>query len=120
MDYLTRDGTPIRDYVHVSDLAEAHRLALEATAPGDPRSDDFLVANLGSGEGFSVREVLAAIERVIGRPVPVAIGERRSGDPVSLVAAIDRAREILRWAPERSSLEDMVASAWAYRGAATA
>ncbi len=119
MDYPTPDGTPVRDYVHVSDLAEAHRLALEATAPGDPRSDAFLVSNLGSGQGFSVHEVLAAIERVIGRPVPVTIGERRSGDPVTLVAAIDRAREVLRWAPERSNLEDMVASAWAYRGAAT-
>ena len=111
-DYATPDGTPIRDYVHVLDLAEAHRLALEATAPGDPRTSRLLACNLGSGVGFSVREVVAATERVVGRPVPHTIGERRAGDPPTLVADITRAREVLHWAPDRSSLEDMIGSAW--------
>ena len=114
-DYPTPDGTPIRDYVHVVDLAEAHRLALEATAPGDPRSESFLVCNLGSGQGFSVQEVLAVVERVLGRPVPLTVGERRTGDPAILVAAIDRARDVLHWTPGRSTLEEMVGSAWAWR-----
>ena len=114
-DYPTPDGTPIRDYLHVLDLAEAHRLALEATAPGDARTDSMLICNLGSGRGFSVREVVAAAERVIGRPVPRVEGPRRPGDPAVLVAAIDRAREVLRWTPERSTLEAMIGSAWAYQ-----
>ncbi len=115
IDYPTPDGTPIRDYVHVADLAEAHRLALEATAPGDARTDDHLICNLGGGRGFSVREVLAAAEAVLGRPVPHVIGDRREGDPPVLVAAIDRARDVLRWQPRRSSLEEMIGSAWAWR-----
>ena len=114
-DYPTQDGTPIRDYVHVVDLAEAHRLALEATAPGDPRTATHLVCNLGGGRGFSVREVLDAAEQVLGRPVPHAIGDRREGDPPSLVAAIERARDALGWSPRRSSLEEMIGSAWAWR-----
>jgi UDP-glucose 4-epimerase len=113
-DYPTPDGTPIRDYVHVVDLAEAHRLALEATAPGDTRAGErLLVCNLGSGVGFSVHEVLAAAERVVGRPIPQLIGERRAGDPPSLVADIARARETLLWSPQRSTLEEMIGSAWA-------
>jgi UDP-glucose 4-epimerase len=114
IDYATPDGTPTRDYVHVLDLAEAHRLALEATAPGDPRTSRLLACNLGSGVGFSVREVVAATERVVGRPVPHTIGERREGDPPTLVADITRAREVLHWAPDGSSLEEMISSAWAW------
>jgi UDP-glucose 4-epimerase len=114
-DYPTTDGTPIRDYVHGLDVAEAHRLALEATAPGDSRTDGgLLVCNLGSGTGFSVREVLAAGERVVGRPIPHSFGERRAGDPPVLLADIGRARAVLRWAPEHSSLEEMISSAWAW------
>jgi UDP-glucose 4-epimerase len=113
-DYPTADGTPIRDYVHVVDLAEAHRLALEATAPGDVRTDQFLACNLGSGVGFSVREVIAATERVVGTAVPPVMGERRAGDPPALVADITRARAVLRWAPERSTLDEMIGSAWAW------
>jgi len=114
-DYSTPDGTAIRDYVDVVDLAEAHRLALEATAPGDERTGGSLLAcNLGSGVGFSVREVLAAAEGVLGRPIPQAIGPRRAGDPPSLVADIARAREVLGWAPNRSSLEEIIGSAWAW------
>jgi UDP-glucose 4-epimerase len=114
-DYPTPDGTPIRDYVHVADLAEAHRLALEATDPADDRTRAMLICNLGSGTGFSVFQVLAAAEAVLGREVPHLVGERREGDPPELVASIGRAREILRWAPARSSLEEMIGSAWAYR-----
>jgi UDP-glucose 4-epimerase len=113
-DYPTPDGTPIRDYVHVLDLAEAHRLALEATAPGDARTSRLLACNLGSGVGFSVREVVAATERVVGRPMPQTIGQRREGDPPTLVADIGRAREVLRWSPERSTLAEMISSAWAW------
>jgi len=114
-DYPTPDGTPIRDYVDVVDLAEAHRLALEATAPGDSRTGARLLAcNLGSGVGFSVREVLTEAERVLGRQIPRSVGERRAGDPPNLVADIGRARDVLGWAPTRSSLEEMIASAWAW------
>jgi UDP-glucose 4-epimerase len=114
-DYPTPDGTCIRDYIHVVDLAGAHLLALEATAAGDPRTDAPLVCNLGSGGGFSVREVLDAAERVVGRPIPQRVVARRPGDPPVLVAAIERAAEVLGWRPERSSLEAMIASAWAWR-----
>ncbi len=114
-DYPTPDGTPIRDYVDVVDLGDAHRLALEATAPSDPRTDQPLICNLGSGRGFSVREVIAEIERVLGRRVPQELGPRREGDPATLVASIDRAREVLRWKPARSSLETMIRSAWTWR-----
>ncbi len=116
-DYPTPDGTPIRDYIHVVDLADAHLAALEATVPGDPRTDTALVCNLGSGGGFSVREVLAATERVVGRPVPHTIGPRRAGDPPVLVAAIDRAAEVLGWRPASSTLDEMIGSAWAWRQA---
>jgi len=112
-DYPTPDGTPIRDYLHVLDLASAHLLALEATAPGDARTDTPLICNLGSGRGFSVREVIAAVERVVGRPVPRVEGPRRAGDPPELVAAVDRAREVLGWEPARSTLDQMIGSAWA-------
>jgi UDP-glucose 4-epimerase len=116
-DYPTPDGTPIRDYIHVVDLADAHLAALEATAPGDPRTDTALVCNLGSGGGFSVRDVLAAAERVVGRPVPHTVGPRRAGDPPVLVAGIDRAAEVLGWRPARSTLDEMIGSAWAWRQA---
>jgi len=114
VDYPTPDGTTIRDYLHVVDLAEAHRLALEHT--GDRAGEDGLLAlNLGSGRGFGVREVIAATEQVVGGSIDVREAPRRGGDPPALVAKIDRAREVLRWAPKRSSLEAMVGSAWAER-----
>jgi UDP-glucose 4-epimerase len=116
-DYDTPDGTAIRDYVHVLDLAEAHRLALEATAPDDPRTADPLLLNLGSGVGYSVRQVLHGAERVIGRSVPHGYADRRAGDPPVLVASIERAREVLGWEPTRSMLEEMIGSAWAERQA---
>ncbi len=116
-DYPTPDGTCIRDYIHVSDLAEAHLLALAATALDDPRTAEPLVCNLGNGGGFSVREVLAAAERATGRAIRYAVGGRRAGDPPVLVARSTRAAEILGWRPARPSLDEMVRSAWAWRQA---
>jgi UDP-glucose 4-epimerase len=114
-DYPTADGTCVRDYIDVADLADAHLRAIEATAPGDARTDEPLVCNLGSGGGFSVRDVIEAAERVVGLPVPYAVGPRRAGDPAILVATIDRAAEVLGWRPTRSNLEAMIGSAWAWR-----
>jgi UDP-glucose 4-epimerase len=122
-DYATPDGTCIRDYIHVTDLADAHVLALDATAPGDPRTDAagngpaLLVCNLGNGGGFSVRQVLEAAEALVGRPVPHRIGPRRAGDPPILVASAARAAEVLGWRPQRPSLEEIIGSAWAWRRA---
>jgi UDP-glucose 4-epimerase len=116
-DYPTPDGTCVRDYVHVADLADAHLLAIEATAPGDPRTDEALALNLGSGGGFSIREVLAAAESVVGHPIRHTVGPRRAGDPPILVARADRAAEVLGWRPARPSLDEMVGSAWAWRRA---
>jgi UDP-glucose 4-epimerase len=114
-DYETPDGTCIRDYIHVADLADAHVRALEATAPDDDRTVEALVLNLGNGGGFSVREVLTATEEVVGRPIPHTIGPRRPGDPPILVASTARAESVLGWRPRRSSLEEMIGSAWEWR-----
>jgi UDP-glucose-4-epimerase GalE len=114
-DYPTPDGTCIRDYIHVADLADAHLAALEATAPGDTRTDRALICNLGIGRGFSVREVVDAAVRVVGREIPVAMGPRRPGDPPILVAAAGRAHEILGWSAARNTLEEMIGSAWEWR-----
>ncbi len=116
-DYPTPDGTCIRDYIHVADLADAHLRAIEATAPGDSRTDSALVCNLGNGGGFSVREVLAAAEAAVGRRIPYTVGARRPGDPPVLVASAERAGEVLDWRPARPSLDEMVGSAWAWRQA---
>ena len=121
-DYPTPDGTCIRDYIHVADLADAHLLALEATADGDPRTEPsgergLLACNLGNGGGFSIREVLATAERVTGLRVPHDVGPRRAGDPPILVASYARAAEVLGWKPARPSLDEMVGSAWAWRQA---
>jgi len=116
-DYATPDGTAIRDYIHVADLAAAHLAALEATAPGDLRADAPLVCNLGSSAGFSVREILAAAEAVVGRPIPHRVGPRRTGDPPVLVASNARAARVFGWHPRYSTLPEMVGSAWAWRQA---
>jgi UDP-glucose 4-epimerase len=107
-DWPTPDGTPIRDYVHVADLAKAHLLALDAATPGE-----HLVCNLGNGDGFSVREVLAAVQGVTGRTVPMTVGPRRAGDPARLVASAGRANTVLGWTPQRT-LEEMVDDAWEF------
>jgi UDP-glucose 4-epimerase len=114
-DYPTPDGTCIRDYIHVADLADAHRLAIEATTPGDPRTDVPLVCNLGSGGGFSIREVIATTAAVVGHEIPFSVGARRVGDPPVLVAQSTRATEILGWRPAHPTLEEMIDSAWAWR-----
>jgi UDP-glucose 4-epimerase len=113
-DYPTPDGTAVRDYVHVLDLADAHLAALEVTGsmPGG-----FEVANLGSGGGFSVRQVVDAAESVVGRPVPHLLGPRREGDPPVLVAANGRGRELLGWEARRGTLREMIDSAWTWRRA---
>jgi UDP-glucose 4-epimerase len=123
-DYATPDGTPIRDYIDARDLADAHLRALEATHPetasrtdGRPDRAVTQVFNLGTGAGFSVREVIAAAEGVVGRPIPVSVGARREGDPAVLVARADRARDELGWLPAHVSLQDMIRSAWAWRRA---
>jgi UDP-glucose 4-epimerase len=120
-DYPTADGTCIRDYIHVEDLARAHLLALEATAAGDPRTAGpdgnaaALALNLGNGDGFSVREVLRAAEAATGRAVPHRVGQRRAGDPPALVADAGRARAVLGWEPARPDLREIVGTAWAWR-----
>lgn len=109
-DYETPDGTCVRDYVHVADLADAHVRALE-------RHDDpeLLVCNLGNGDGFSVREVIEVARAVTGRPIPAREAGRRPGDPAVLVASSDRARERLGWRPRHPELSDIVGSAWEWR-----
>lgn len=107
-DYPTPDGTCIRDYVHVLDLADAHLLALPAPDPGEHR-----VYNLGNGTGFSVQEVVDAVRTVTGHELPVVVGERRAGDPAQLVASSARIRAELGWTPQHAELTTMVADAWA-------
>ena len=106
-DYATPDGTCVRDYVHVGDLAAAHVLALAALD-----THDRLVCNLGNGAGFSVREVLDSARRVTGHPIPAREEARRPGDPAVLVASSERARALLGWTPRHPDLDDIVASAW--------
>lgn len=107
-DYDTPDGTCIRDYIHVSDLARAHVLALRRLLDGG-ESDVF---NLGNGNGFSVLEMLEAARRVTGHAIPAVVEARRAGDPARLVASSDKAREILGWTPEYDSVEQIIADAW--------
>ncbi|MGO9123986.1 MAG: UDP-glucose 4-epimerase GalE [Terriglobales bacterium] len=110
-DYPTPDGTCIRDYIHVNDLAEAHGLALQHLCSGK----DSIALNLGTGRGYSVKEVLKKAEEVTGRPVPLRVVARRPGDPPSLVADPSRAERALRWKAKRS-LDDIVRTAWNWMG----
>ena len=112
-DYPTPDGTCVRDYIHVADLADAHLLALAATGAGGAATGH-LVCNLGNGTGFSVRDVVDAVRTVTGCAVPAHEAPRRAGDPPVLVASAARAREVLGWRPTRTSLEDIVADAWSF------
>ncbi len=111
-DYPTRDGTAIRDYIHVEDLAKAHILAIGQVAPGLHQ-----ILNLGNGNGFSVREVIDAARRVTGREIVANEEDRRPGDPAVLVAASERVREVLGWTPDKPDLETMIADAWAWHQA---
>ncbi|MFD9324040.1 UDP-glucose 4-epimerase GalE [Streptomyces sp. NPDC060053] len=108
-DYPTPDGTCVRDYIHVADLAEAHLLAVAAAEPGE-----HLICNLGNGNGFSVREVIETVREVTGHPIPEVVAPRRGGDPATLVASAATARERLGWNPSRADLAGIVADAWAF------
>lgn len=105
-DYPTRDGTCVRDYIHVVDLAQAHILALRALDQGS------CVYNLGNGRGFTVREVIETARRVTGHPIPAVVGPRRPGDPAELVAASDKIARELGWTPRFPDLETIVGTAW--------
>lgn len=107
-DYDTPDGTCIRDYIHVTDLAQAHILAVQYLANGG-ESDIF---NLGNGVGYSVREVIETARKVTGHPIPAVETPRRAGDPARLVASSEKARRVLGWNPVHNSLEEIIASAW--------
>jgi UDP-glucose 4-epimerase len=111
-EYPTQDGTCLRDYIHVSDLASAHLLVLEAL-----REKDKLIYNLGTGQGFSVREVIETVRRVTGHPIPARESARRPGDPAVLVASSDKIKRELHWQPQFPGLEDIVRSAWEWRRA---
>ena len=107
-DYDTKDGTCIRDYIHVIDLGDAHIRALEYLV-SDGESTVF---NLGSGEGFTVFEMIDAARRVTGHPIPMKVEERRTGDPAKLVASSEKARTILKWVPKYEDINIMIADAW--------
>jgi UDP-glucose 4-epimerase len=107
-DYDTRDGSCIRDYVHVEDLAEAHYLGLKYIMENDGNH----AFNLGSSEGFSVLEILHEAERVTGEPVPHDIADRRPGDPAVLIASNKKAKDVLGWEPKRSEVQTILRDAW--------
>ena len=107
-DYPTQDGTCIRDYIHVEDLARAHLLALEYLRNGGNSG----IFNLGSGDGYSVMEMINAARKVTGHPIPAQLGERRPGDPAKLVADSSKAQRVLNWKPEIVRMEDIIATAW--------
>jgi UDP-glucose 4-epimerase len=111
-DYPTADGTCVRDYVHVSDLATAHLLVLEAL-----KEKDRLIYNLGSGDGFSVRQVIEMARKVTGHAIPVQESPRRPGDPAVLVASPEKIKRELGWKPQYAGLESIVQSAWKWRQA---
>jgi UDP-glucose 4-epimerase len=106
-DYATPDGTCVRDYIHVSDLADAHLLALAKL-----ESEGRLIYNLGNGHGFSVREVIESARRVTGHPIPADVYPRRPGDPAVLVASSDKAIRELGWKPRYTQLDDIIRTAW--------
>ncbi len=108
-DWPTPDGTCIRDYIHIDDLAAAHLLALTAARPGE-----HAIYNLGSGTGFSVREVVEACRAVTGHPIPVEVAPRRSGDPAVLVASSAAATAALGWRPEKTDLRTIIGDAWSF------
>jgi UDP-glucose 4-epimerase len=110
-DYPTRDGTAVRDYIHVEDLGHAHALALDALEPGRHR-----IYNLGTGDGYTVKEVVDSARRVTGREIRAVEEPRRPGDPAALVAASDRIRAELGWQPEKG-LDEMIADAWVWHQA---
>ena len=107
-DYPTKDGTCVRDYIHVDDLIDAHVLALDYLRAGNPSA----AFNLGNGQGFSNREIVEAARRVTGHPIPVTEEDRRPGDPAVLIASSQKAVEVLGWQPKYTDVEDIIATAW--------
>jgi UDP-glucose 4-epimerase len=112
-DYPTPDGTCIRDYIHVSDLADAHLLALDALET-EAAAKNRLIFNLGNGQGFSVLEVIESARRVTGHPIPVEVCPRRPGDPAVLVASSEKAIRELGWKPRYTQLDEIVRTAWVW------
>lgn len=112
-DYPTKDGTCVRDYIHVTDLAQAHILALDYLMKGGKSN----VFNLGNGVGFTVKEVIDVARSVTGHPIPAEISPRRAGDPAQLVASSEKAKSVLGWKPQYDSLETIVDSAWKWHKA---
>ena len=112
-DYPTRDGTCVRDYIHVTDLAQAHILALDYLMAGGENN----VFNLGNGVGFTVREVIDVARRVTGHPIPAQLQPRRAGDPAQLVASSEKAKTVLGWKPQYADLDTIVSTAWAWHKA---
>jgi UDP-glucose 4-epimerase len=112
-DYDTPDGTCIRDYIHIVDLADAHLRALSLLQRGERQ----VVCNLGTGEGYSVKQVIEVARQVTGCAIPASVGPRREGDPARLVSGGTRARELLGWTPQRAAIEQIVADAWAFQKA---
>lgn len=108
-DWPTPDGTAVRDYIHIRDLADAHVLALETNEPGAHR-----IYNLGSGDGYSVRQVIEMCRQVTGHPIPAEVAPRRAGDPATLIASSAKIQEELGWNPTRTDLETIVTDAWAF------
>ena len=107
-DYNTKDGTCVRDYIHVTDLAQAHILAVKYLQEGHESN----IFNLGNGVGFTVKEVIETARKVTGHSIPAVVAPRRAGDPATLIASSDKAKEILGWKPEHDSLEEIIATAW--------
>lgn len=107
-DYATPDGTCIRDYIHVLDLADAHIKAVEYLESGNESN----IFNLGNGVGFSVKEMITAAEEVTKQDIKVVQGKRRAGDPAQLVASSAKAKEILKWSPKYTNVKDIIAAAW--------
>lgn len=107
-DYDTKDGTCVRDYIHVTDLAQAHILAVKYLMAGG-ESDIF---NLGNGVGFTVKEVIDTARQVTGHPIPAVVSPRRAGDPAQLIASSEKAKNVLGWKPEHAELEEIIATAW--------
>lgn len=107
-DYDTSDGTCIRDYIHVTDLAQAHILAVDYLM----KSNESNIFNLGNGVGFTVKEVIDTARKVTGHEIPARIAERRAGDPARLIASSDKARQVLLWKPEHADLEEIISTAW--------
>lgn len=108
-DWPTPDGTPVRDYIHIRDLADAHVLALESNQPGQHR-----IYNLGSGDGYSVRQVIETAREVTGHPIPAVVASRRAGDPATLIASSEKIKRELGWQPTRTDLTTVVTDAWEF------